>query len=195
MARKAAPGLTVSMDILVDEDEVDAALQALWWAVSGESLRRFHILATSPFLRQRAKERFENEGDSTVGKWEQLTDSRQEIREHAGFPAAHPINHATGQLERYILTGKDDITFGAGWAAFYLPRNTGSPRLLGKMERAQLGAPAGHPMPVGGRSGGTKPSPSATPARPVVGMDMTDLVHLTGALEIFIAGEVGREIR
>jgi len=189
--------MVVDMTIMVDEHEVQAALQALWWAVSGSSLRRFHIVATSPMLRERARERFQNEGDSAVGSWQELTESRQDIREHAGFPRDHPINHATGELENFILNSPDDITWGAGWAAFYLPRNTRSPRLVGKMVTAQQGRPAGHHMPVGwGPGNGVKyPKSVATPARPVVGLDMTDMAHLIGALEIFIAGEVGREIR
>jgi len=191
MAKK--PGMSVNMDIIVEDDEVNKALQALWWAISGASLRRFHVVATSPFLRQRAKERFRSEGDAASGAWAALTDSRNDIREHAGFPAAHPINRASGELENYILSGKDDITWGPGWAAFFLPRNTGSARLLGRMTTAQEGRTGGH-MPMGWGMEGTKPSPSATPKRPVVAMDMTDTAHLMAALEIFIAAEVGREL-
>jgi phage gpG-like protein len=195
MARRSAPAMAVDLDIFVDESEVQAALQALWWAVSGSSLRRFHVVATAPFMRERIRERFESEGDPTVGAWRELTESRQDIREHAGFSRDHPINNASGELERLLTTGEPDITFGAGWAAFWLPRNTRSPRLIGRLTTAQLGRPAGAHMPYGWGPGlGTKPSPSPTPPRPVLGMDMTDMAHLMAALEIFIAAEVGREI-
>ena len=181
------------MDILVDDHEVQRAIAALDATLQGQHLMLFHQLATEPILRRRARERFATEGDSAVGgPWEALKDSTNDIREHAGFPRNHPINRRMGDLERYITNARNEFTVGGDWAAFFMPGRWGTKKQKAAFRTAQGGSPAGHYMPKGWGLKGTKPSPSATPARPVVGLDSVDLAHTMSALQIWIASEVGK---
>lgn len=182
-------------DVQIDYSEPERMLATLDRVLEGQRLMMFHETITQEWLRHRARDRFTKEGGPEVGgQWAELTESRGDIREHAGFPREHPINHAEGELEDFITGGANEFTFGAEWATFFMPGRTRSKSLTGKMERAQRGAPAGHPMPVGGRGAGTKASPSPTPPRPVVGMDAVDMVHLTTSLMLWVEEEVIKSV-
>jgi hypothetical protein len=183
--------VTVDLEFGVDISGPNRLLNALAITLGGSRLMYFHEAVTQEWLRRRASERFASEGDSAVGgSWQQLTDSRNDIREHAGFPREHPINHATGELEDFITKGANQMTYGALWSSFLMPGRTRKKSLVAKMEAAQRGRPAGSPMPDGW--GGSKPSPSATPPRPVIGMDEIDRIHLTTALSFWVIDEVGK---
>lgn len=184
--------LAMDMEILVNKKEVDQTIAALEEVLLGSSLALFHHVATEQIIRRRAKERFASEGDSASGKWAALQDSTNDIREHAGFPREHPINHRTGGLEDYITKGANQFTHGGDFAAFFSP-GRGSVINRAKLKTAQQGAPVGHYMPFGwGKNLGTKPSPSATPPRPVIGLDALDLAHVMAALPVWIGGEVAK---
>jgi hypothetical protein len=179
----------LDMHILVDKKDVDRTLLALDQVLSGPSMSLFHRVFTEPYLRSRAKARFASNGDAAVGgTWQQLSDSRQDIRQHAGF-SADPPNHTTGDLEAWITSGQNTFTVGEQFANFFMP-GRGTVGQREKLRTAQQGKPAGFNMPDG--AGGTKPSPSPTPKRPVVGMDSADLVHVLSAMPIWIAGEVAK---
>jgi len=186
--------LGLHMDILVDDHEVQRAIAALEETLQGQHLLMFHQSATEPLLRRRARERFSSEGDAAVGgHWEPLKESTEDIRRHAGFPSSHPINKRTGDLEGLITRGRNEFTAGGDWAAFFLPGRQGSKKQKAALATAQKGAPVGHYMPKGWRkNNGTKPSPSATPPRPVIGLDEVDMAHTMSALQIWIASEVGK---
>jgi hypothetical protein len=185
--------MALHMDILVDDHEVKRAVAALEETLTGQHLLLFHQTATEPIIRRRARTRFANEGDSAVGSWAPLRESTEDIREHAGFPRAHPINQREGDLERLITRGANEFTAGGDWAAFFNPGRSMTRKQRDSLRTAQGGRPAGHPMPKGWRpNNGTKPSPSATPPRPVVGLDAVDLAHTMSALQIWVAGEVGK---
>lgn len=178
----------IHMTVFVDDKDTNRALQALWWTLSGNSLAKFHKSFTERWLQERASARFMSEGDDASGRWAPLTDSRMDIRENQGY-LAWPINEASGDLYDYITKTPGDVTFGANWSAFFFPGNPRNPGERAKLETAQKGRPAGNPMPDG--QGGTKPSPSATPARPVAALGAVDMIHTMTALELFIVSGVG----
>lgn len=182
--------MMLHMDIL--SNEVQRNLMALEHALSPQSLMVFHQTFTSQIIRERMQHRFDTEGDAAVGgKWAMLSEARQDIRSHAGHFPSHPINVATGELRDW-MEGNRGSSRPSALGALYsypstLPRRAS---VRAKYEAAQKGKPAGFPMPNG--IGGTKPSPSPTPARPVVGLDALDLVHVLGALQLFVVAEVAK---
>lgn len=177
------------MDIL--SNEVERNMAALEVALSPTSLMKFHELFTSQIIRERMQTRFDTHGDEMSGPWAMLTESRQDIRSHAGHYPDRPINVATGELRSW-LEGNRGSNRPSAFGAMYsfpgaLPRRQS---VRAKLEAAQKGKPAGFPMPNG--MGGTKPSPSPTPARPIVGLDALDLIHVLGALQLFVVAEVAK---
>lgn len=189
MARAAVGAWDV--EILVDKKDVDRHMRAIEDSLRGNSMMLFHQLATQQILRNRARERFAKEGDAVSGRWARLLDSTQDIREHAGYGPAHPINKRTGELENYITNGNNQFTYGADFANFFMP-GRGSRTARAKLATAQGGRPAGGPMPDGW--GGTKPSPSPTVPRPVIGMDAVDLAHVVAAFPIWLGAEVAKRL-
>jgi hypothetical protein len=187
-------GPLIHMDILVDKKQVDRAIWALDMALSGQSLVRFHEEFTRKILQERTSSRFDTEGDGAVGgKWAPLSESRQDIRASAGAFPSSPINTETGELRDWIVSNNGRATPNGLGATFSYPGAT--PRRVSvkaKYTTAQQGKPPGFPMPDG--RGGTKPSPSPTPARPVVGLDAIDTMHVLAALELFIVAEVEKEL-
>ena len=138
-------------------------------ALSPVGLSAFLFGSVTPWLRQRAADRFASEGDDVSGKWEPLKESTIEFREHMGL-GAHPINRRTGELEEYITQGNGRIIatpLGASLA--YPGTDTVSQHLTNKVKTAQSG----------------KKYPR-TPARPVLGVDEKDLAYVVTQLAFFV---------
>lgn len=183
----------VHMHIEVEEEQAVLAILRVQLATSARSFSLFHETFTRQIIHDRAVHRFEGQGDEAVGgDWQQLSGSRQDIREHNGLvPGDYPINHETSELETWITSNKGKVSINSFGATFSFPG--GAPRkpsLKSKYQTAQAGKPAGFPMPDG--RGGTKPSPTAAPPRPVVGLDELDMIHTFAALQLWVAGVLAK---
>lgn len=125
-----------------------------------------------PFLRERARERFANEGDNAVGPWLALKDATQRIRESQGFGPSGPINRRTGALERYILGTPGSFASEGIASTLTFP---GRPPSGAYLETKVLTAQEGKARP-------------RTPRRPVLGVGATDMAFFQTSLSIYIAG-------
>lgn len=150
----------------IRDEQVLAAVGRLEALVSSDGLALFLGTTVGPYLQQRAKQRFQNEGDDVVGAWLPLNPTTVTIREATGFTGEHPINRRTGELEEWVTQGDFfPYPIGAGATMVY-PGKDASGTLKAKVETAQKG----------------KASP-ATPPRPVLGVNETDLLFITAALQ------------
>lgn len=124
-----------------------------------------------PWIRQRAQQRFLDEGDDASGKWAPLLESTNEFRRSGGFGEAHPINRRTGELESYI-TGSDAMIAPtpAGVMMRY-PGTEPSGALLEKVQTAQRG----------------RSKPSTVP-RPVLSLGIADMNFTLSSLALYIQG-------
>jgi hypothetical protein len=85
-----------------------------------------------------------------------------------GYGAAHPINHRTGELERYITQEDGRVVAHGFGATLTLPGNKASGELKDKFIHAQAGGISENGRPY--------------PARPVLAMDEADLMFVLTAL-------------
>lgn len=124
----------------------------------------------NPFLRRRARERFANEGGAEVGgPWVPLAQTTVQIRQNEGYSGAGPINQRTTALMRYITSAPALIAPAGVGFVYKLPGDLpSSSELLSKVRTAQ--------------AGGVAPSGKGIPARPVLGMDATDLAFIMTSL-------------
>lgn len=162
----------VQFDVEVDDTDVTQMLTRFDHVLSPINLSEFLRRYADPWFTGRALSRFRNEGDDVVGKWAPLKPYTVDARESAGFPGQHPINHRTGEMERYIASGARTFTVGAQQASMRLP-GKGNANFNKKLEVAQHGTP--YP---------------ATVARPVLGMNERDLSVMLQSLSLWIAQEM-----
>jgi hypothetical protein len=123
-----------------------------------------------PWLRQRARDRFTNEGDDVSGPWTPLSPYTQMIRSQMGYGPDHPINVRTGELENYITSAGNVFETGVG-VILETPGGTVQPDMAVKITTAQQGSS----FPV-------------TPPRPVLGVNERDLE----AIMVTLANWIGR---
>ena len=141
-------------------------------AMSPVGLAAFLHGSVQPWLIERAKSRFANEGDEVVGKWLPLSEATVSIRESSGFEGSHPINRRTGELEAYITGSGVDVVAAPGVATLRFPgRNTPTKAVREKMSTAQRGR-----------------SNPKTPPRPVLGLGEKDLATVMTTLAFHIKG-------
>lgn len=171
MAVKGDAGVMV----FVDDRAVQRSLNALEVALAGPSLHGFLTHSVEPYLRTRAKARFAGEGDDVVGKWAPLMPYTEAIRASKGYGPAHPINRRTGALENFITQGTNEFHTGPLDAALFMPGRNASPEMKRKIATAQVGR-----------------SLPDTVARPVLGMNQTDLIEVMVTLGGFVAEAVRR---
>lgn len=145
-----------------DAQQVNAMLERLSSALSGPMLIGF-MGSVGEYLQSRARSRFASEGDDVSGAWHPLSDVTQHFRETQGFPASHPINKRTGDLEVYITQSSYSVTPNPLGATTTYPSGGAKTQgwLREKIKTAQTG----------------KASP-ATEARPVLGMNERDLLYV-----------------
>lgn len=155
-------------EFISDNVGVEAMLMRMDTALQPTAIAGFLGATVDPFLRGRAKDRFNSEGDDVSGNWPALSSSTQDIRASMGYGPAHPINVRTGLLEEYIVTSPHDINIGIGIASLGLPGTPATGALLSKLKVAQAGTTRG-------------------PARPVLGMNENDLLYVLTALSGFFA--------
>lgn len=167
----------IDLDMTGDTDGVMRMLRHLDTCFSVGGMTQFLGGDVAPYLRLRARGRFDEEGDDAVGSWAPLSQTSQRIRAHGaqtgqmpGITATHPINRRTGLMEDYITNGVGDVTpEGSGNISLHYPRRSVPARqgLQRKVRRAQLGD-------------------ARTPARPVLGVSETDLFYVVSKLAFFI---------
>lgn len=164
-----ANGATIA--VVVDHRQVDRLLRNLNDALSVVGMYHFLDNSVGPWLQNRARARFAGEGDDVVGKWEPLQPGTNAARKAHGFPEEHPINHRTGELERYITGGGWDIASAPMLATLTFPGGPEPTGQLGlKVKTAQQGA-----------------STPPTVPRPVVGVNEADLAFVLGAMATYLS--------
>lgn len=163
--------MSVNTEVLVDDVAVVALMSRLAEVLSPYHMAGFLATEINPYLQERTQRRFETEGDELSGAWAALSQATVEIRESSGYPGEHPINVRTGQLERFMTDGSPN-TMAAGYGAMLrYPGGEASGELRTKVETAQSGR---EEYPV-------------TPARPVIGLDETDLAFVMSTLALDLA--------
>lgn len=169
MAGGSSNGL-VTVLLEGDDRQVMRMLSRIGATISPPSLGTWLGTQVDPWVRRRARERFQKEGDDVTGPWAPLKAATQHIRQQQGYGSSHPINKRTGQLEQYITGGPNRITIFASGATLTLPGRPPRGELKTKVETAQ----------------GGKPFPSTVP-RPVMGLNERDLLAVLTDLSLFIA--------
>ena len=161
----------IEFNIVGDRHGVQHMLNSIDSALSPVGLAAFLHGDVGPWVKQRAADRFRDEGDDVTGKWAPLAASTVEFRENAGFEGAHPINKRTGELEAYITQGNVDVVAAPGVATMRYPSKSGtvSKALRQKLKTAQQG----------------RDTPR-TVARPVLGLNERDLAHVLTMLGFFV---------
>lgn len=147
------------IEYFVQDGDVEKLLKTLDSRLNPLGIRTFLEGGVKNYIQERGKARFDSEGDEVSGPWLPLAPATQQIRSSQGYGAAHPINVRTGALERYIVGSPAATTTDPLGATMIYPGMKASGELGKKMERAQVGE---------GR----------TPARPVLGLDETDLANV-----------------
>jgi hypothetical protein len=119
-------------------------------------------------MKDRVSDRFNAEGDTTVGAWAPLSEATENIREDLGFPRDHPINERTGSLRHFVETSHVVGPMATG-AELAMPGPFTSQLIETKFRRAQQGK----------ARGGSKDARRTMPRRPVlaIGQVEYDLVN------------------
>lgn len=174
---------TVSIDFIGDDKGVQQLLRRMEVGFSTLGMAAFLGTTVGPWLQQRAKDRFQNQGDDVVGHWKTLELSTQDIRRNGPWNVgpAHPINVRTHEMENYVTgSAGDAIPVGPIAQLTFPDRNRGgSKELQKKMKTAQKGA----------KQKGFK----NTPARPVIGLGVQDLTFTMAMLHLY-ADRVGKGV-
>ena len=143
-------------------------------AVSKERLTEFLVTQVNPVMRNRAFNRFANEGDDAVGKWEPLKKRTEWYRSQQGYPPKHPINVRTGQLRAWMYQTGMLNHLGTDTVELAFPNHPHyGVDLDAKFEGAQLGKP-GKQVP-----------------RPVLGFNETDFEQISLAFARWFVGVIG----
>lgn len=171
--------MSVSLDIRVEDAALELVLARLETGLSGAGIATFLGATVDPYLRDRARARFQAEGDDAVGRWLPLASATQEIRQSQGYGPAHPINHRTGELERYITDSPNALTITPVGASLDLPGKPATGELQRKVRVAQQGDPGGSGQ-------------GATPPRPVMGVSEKDIIFVQSALSIYLGEMIRR---
>ncbi len=127
-------------------------------------------MRVDPFIRERARDRFQKEGDDVSGPWAPLKAATQQIRQSQGYGSAHPINRRTGRLEQYIVGSPNRISIHNLGATLTMPGRPPFGELKDKVSTAQGGR--GYPR---------------TDPRPVMGMNERDLLAVLTELSLYIS--------
>lgn len=163
----ATSGMHIS--IVGDSSGVTRALNHLDAKLSTPMMMGFLAATIHPWLQERARQRFLNEGDDASGKWAPLQQSTNEWRRSGGFPEAHPINKRTGELERFITGSSALVTPTPAGVTMKYPGSQPSGGLFEKVKTAQRG----------------RKTPSTVP-RPVLSLGLADLNFTLSSLALYI---------
>jgi hypothetical protein len=148
---------TIGIQIVGEARGVEAMLIHLETKISPPGLVTWMESSVDPWLRERAQQRFDSEGDDVSGSWLPLSPYTQNIRSDMGYGADHPINVRTGEMEDYV-TGPGNSYPTAVGATLEAPGATTAPDIAAKVTTAQMGSDFPN-----------------TPPRPVLGVNARDL--------------------
>lgn len=164
---------SIDIELTGDAQYVNALINHLDLKLGASGMTAFLSATVFPYLKTRAKQRFQNEGDDAVGKWTPLAPATEVIRQSMGYGGAHPINIRSGELERYITqgSGQGAVRATPDGALLQHPANPPQGKLKSKLTTAQKG------NPKFGRG---------VPARPVLGMNETDLGFVLAELAFYV---------
>jgi hypothetical protein len=157
------------LDFVTDFHDTDLALERLVLLLAPHGMSAFLGLEVGPYLSERAKQRFQHEGDDVVGDWAPLQQATVEIREAQNLPGEHPINRRFGALENWVVRG--------GWHAY--------PAGFGGALRYPANDPSGttREKAITAQKGSLSPS---TVPRPVLGVNENDMIFVLTALAFSI---------
>lgn len=153
--------------VVTMQDGVTPALAILDEKISPAGLEAFLMAQADPWIRMRAKERFDGEGDDATGKWAPLKSATINIRQGLGYGGAHPINVRTGTMEEFLTTHRSVVWEESDGATLQYPGTIPGGELGAKLKRAQQGD-------------------TRAKARPVIGMSPTDTAAIMTRLERYI---------
>lgn len=150
-----------------DDSQVNRMLDYLDTKLSPEGMALWMENDLEEWLQARARNRFASEGGDAVGGggWLPLRPATEAIRASQGFPASHPINKRTGELEDLLTRGSAAIVVTGSGAIFKYPGKVPRGELKTKFQTAQQGR--AYPR---------------TPPRPVLGVDEMDLAFILRSL-------------
>jgi hypothetical protein len=158
-------------EVTVDTSAAEEMVAKMQQKLMPESLTSFLIAKAHRVLRNRAEERFANEGDEVSGPWKELAYATSRIRAFQGYGAFEPINVRTGALRRFVLNSFTVKQQSRG-VTLMMP-GPASGEMLSKFKTAQQGS-IGHTVGRSGvvtnREGPNRPAP----ARPVLGLGEID---------------------
>lgn len=166
----------LDVEVIGNEAGVLAMLHHLDTCFSVQGMTEFLGMNVAPWLRERARNRFDAGGDDASGPWAPLRPATVEIREGGinrgewpGISPTHPINKRTGLMEDYITRATGDIVASGSAVALQFPKSTISVKggMDKKIKRAQVGD-------------------SRTTKRPVLAVGEPDLVTVLQELAYFI---------
>ncbi len=163
--------MSIQVEIIGAEmEDVYRMFSMIEFRLSAPMAMFFLAHTMEPWLRDRAEARFDAEGDDAAGRWQALHPTTEHFRQSQGFPASHPINHRTGELERYITQEPGRTAGVAGGVQLTFPGTPpGSKWLTQKLETAQRGR-----------------SYPSTPARPVLAVSWADMNFYMSVLAHYI---------
>lgn len=168
----------IEFDIVGNERGVQHMLNVIDSSLSVVGLAAF-LYGVGEWVQERAQTRFAQEGDDVSGKWAPLQQATVEIREHAGFEGARPINKRTGELEQYITQSQIGVVSAPGVGVMTYPNN--EPNSAGLRQKVQT-AQAGRTTPK-------------TQPRPVLGLNEKDLGVVLTMLAFHVQHEGARMSR
>ena len=154
--------MDIEITFNVLDSDVQSDIRTLADRTSASGLKFFLENVADPFLQSRVRQRFASEGDDAVGPWLPLSPATEAIRQNKGYSGAHPINIRTSDMYDYLTSSRADVSTTAASSTLTFPPAGANTLLEEKIRTAQMG----------------KRYP-ATPARPVLGLSMTDVTVIT----------------
>lgn len=162
--------MSITVQIVgADASDIYRAFDLLEARLNDTALAGYLKSTMEPFIQQRAKSRFANEGDDASGPWLPLASATENIRASLGYGPDHPINKRTGLLEQYITSTAGNVQPTAGGIEMVYPGTAATGELYQKVSTAQSG----------------KPAPKTDP-RAVLAVNQTDMAFFQTSLATFI---------
>ena len=155
-------------EILVDD--ISPAIEAVTAFLSPASMVGFLNDKVDPFITKEISDRFQNEGDSAVGRWAPLSPTTEQIRMDMGF-APFPINERSGELRRALEHDRNFRAMVDG-ASMDVPGAYEPESVRNKIKTAQQGSTNNPKFPG-----------SITPARPVLALRDDDMFRIMEMIE------------
>lgn len=151
--------------------QVTHMLSRLYLSLDPSMLTVFLGSTVETYIKKRASNRFQSEGDDVSGGWAPLEPATWNYRQTQGYGPAHPINHRTGALENYIVGTPGRAYPHSLGATLVYPGSPPTGDTKTKVSVAQSGQ-------------SFKP---ITVPRPVLGMNETDLTAVMTSLSLYLA--------